>query len=104
MFSGKKLIKYNSELIHDLPAWAQELATKYCTETVNLYFVHGNIRDFLPHNHRATAHFVFVKIWDYISEVIFGNKDIIVFYDKSSGVSFCMQEMEQAYITLMHSR
>ena len=65
--SGKKLIKYNSELIHDLPPWAQELATKYCTETVNLYFVHGNIRDFLPHNHRASAHFVFVKIWDYIS-------------------------------------
>ena len=104
MSSGKKLIKYNSELIHDLPPWAQELATKYCTETVNLYFVHGNIRDFLPHNHRASAHFVFVKIWDYISEVIFGNKDIIVFYDKSSGVSFCMQEMEQAYIATMHSR
>ena len=104
MGSGKKLIKYNSELIHELPPWAQELATKYCTETVNLYFVHGNIRDFLPHNHRASAHFVFVKIWDYISEVIFGNQDIIAFYDKSSGVSFCMQEMEKTYIATMHSR
>lgn len=104
MSSGKKLIKYNSDVIQELPAWAQEFAVKYCTETVNLYFVHGNIRDFLPHSHKNSIHFVFVKIRDYISEVIFGNRDIIVFYDKSSGVSFCMREMEEAYINTMHTR
>ena len=33
--------------------------------------------------------FHFVKIQEYISEVLFGNKDIIVYYDRSRGVSFC---------------
>jgi ATP-dependent Zn protease len=103
MAEAQQLIKTNLEFINILPAWAQELSVKYCSKTANLYFVHGNIRDFLPHKMNE-GEFMFVKIQDYISEVLFGNRDIIVFYDKSSGISFCMSQMEKDYIKTMTAR
>ncbi|MBN1616525.1 MAG: AAA family ATPase [Spirochaetales bacterium] len=103
MAQGQQLIKKNLDFINILPSWAQELSVKYCSKTANLYFVHGNIRDFLPHKMNE-GEFMFVRIQDYISEVLFGNRDIIVFYDKSSGISFCMAEMEKAYIKTMTAR
>ncbi len=103
MGEGQQLIKKNLEYINVLPAWAQELSVKYCSKTANLYFVHGNIRDFLPHQMNE-GEFMFVKIQDYISEVLFGNRDIIVFYDKSGGITFCMAQMEKDYLKAMTAR
>ncbi|MEL3899232.1 MAG: AAA family ATPase [Treponema phagedenis] len=103
MHSGQELLAKNSHVINELHAWAQELSKKYCSKTVNLYIVHGNIRDFLPHRDIAGG-FAFVRIRDYISEVIFGNKDIIIFYDKSSGINFCLNSMLQEYLAIMHKK
>ncbi len=102
MSGGTQLIKENSEYIENLPNWAQEFSVKYCSQTANLYFIHGNIRDYLPHQvENISNNFIFVQIKDYISEVLFGNQNIIVFYDKSGGVSFCTSEMQDAYIECM---
>lgn len=94
----KQLIKDNQPFIGTLTPWAQQLSTKYCSKTANLYFLYGNIRDYMPHHLPDTAgnrNFLFVKIRDYISEVLFGNQNIIVYYDKSGGISFCTEEMEK---------
>lgn len=98
-----QLILKNLPFIKILPAWAQELSYKYCSKTANLYIVHGNIRDFLPHKMNE-GEFNFVKIQDYISEVLFGNRDIIAFWDRSSGISFCIPEMRKDYIKTMRER
>ncbi len=103
MDKTQQLIKKNLDYINILPQWAQDLSVKYCSKTANLYFVHGNIRDFLPHKMNE-GEFMFVKIQDYISEVLFGNRDIIVFYDKSGGVSFCTSAMRDDYLKTMTSR
>jgi ATP-dependent Zn protease len=95
---AEQLILKSLPFIRILPNWAQELAYKYCSKTANLYIVHGNIRDFLPHKMNDNE-FNFVKIQNYIAEVLFGNRDIIVFYDRSSGVSFCTQEMRRDYLS-----
>jgi SpoVK/Ycf46/Vps4 family AAA+-type ATPase len=87
----------NSEYIKILPVWAQELASKYGSKTANLYILHGNIRDLLPHK-RKEDEFTFTRVQEYISEVLFGNRDIIAYYDRSSGVTFCEREMEQDYL------
>lgn len=99
---AEQLILKHLPFIRILPAWAQELSYKYCSKTANLYVVHGNIRDFLPHKMKE-GEFIFVKIQNYISEVLFGNRDIIIFYDRSSGISFCRQEMKQEYLEEMQS-
>jgi ATP-dependent Zn protease len=97
---AEQLILKSLPFIKILPAWAQELAYKYCSKTANLYIVHGNIRDFLPHKTRDNE-FNFVKIQDYIAEVLFGNQDIIAFYDRSSGVTFCTPDMKKDYLARM---
>ncbi len=99
---AEQLILKSLPFIKILPAWAQELAYKYCSKTANLYIVHGNIRDFLPHRMKDNE-FNFVKIQDYIAEVLFGNRDIIVFYDRSSGVSFCTPEMKRGFLRELSS-
>ncbi len=99
----EQLIVKNLPFIKILPAWAQELSYKYCSKTANLYIVHGNIRDFLPHKMNE-GEFMFVKIQEYVSEVLFGNRDVIVFYDRSSGVSFCTPEMRKEYLKTMKER
>ena len=84
-----------------LPAWAAEFSRKYCSKTANLYCIHGNVRDFLPHRVNKGV-FSFVKITDYISDVIFGNRDIIAFFDYSCGVTFSLNEMAIDYLSIMH--
>ncbi|HOX91914.1 MAG TPA: AAA family ATPase, partial [Spirochaetales bacterium] len=99
----QQLIVKNLPFIKILPSWAQELSYKYLSKTTNLYLLHGNIRDFLPHKMNE-GEFTFVKIQDYISEVLFGNRDIIAFWDRSSGVSFCTSDMHKAYLKAMRDR
>jgi AAA+ superfamily predicted ATPase len=100
---SEQLIVKNLPFIKILPAWAQELSYKYCSKTANLYIVHGNIRDFLPHKMNE-GEFLFARIQEYISEVLFGNRDIIVYYDRSSGVTFGAQAMKDAYLKEMAAR
>ncbi len=97
---AEQLILKNLDFIKVLPYWAQDLSYKYCSKTTNLYIIHGNIRDFLP-NKMYEGEFVFVRIQEFISEVLFGNRDIIAYYDRSSGINFCTQEMQQEYLRAM---
>jgi ATP-dependent 26S proteasome regulatory subunit len=98
---AEQLIVKNLPFIRVLPAWAQELSYKYLSKTANLYILHGNIADFLPHKMKE-GEFDFAKIQGYVSDVLFGNRDIIVYYDRSSGVSFCNEEMKREYQGIMH--
>lgn len=100
---AEQLIVKNLGFIKILPAWAQDLSYKYCSKTANLYLIHGNIRDFLPHKMNE-GEFIFVRIQEYIAEVLFGNRDIIAFYDRSSGVSFCTKDMARDYQKAMSAR
>lgn len=97
---AEQLILKNLPFIKVLPSWAQDLSYKYCSKTANLYILHGNIRDFLP-NKMLEGEFVFVRMQEFISEVLFGNRDIIAYYDRSSGINFCTQEMQRDYLQIM---
>ncbi|GHT67450.1 ATPase AAA [Spirochaetia bacterium] len=97
-----QLVHKNLEFIKILPGWAQELANKYRSKTTNLYIVHGNIRDFLPHEMKEDE-FIFARVQEYISDVLFGNQDIILFYDYSIGVTFCTDDMARDYIAAMQA-
>jgi AAA+ superfamily predicted ATPase len=93
----EQYVRSNLDYIQILPEWAQEFATKYGTKTANLYILHGNIRDLLPHE-KYENEFLFTRVQEYISDVLFGNRDIIAYYDRSSGVSFCSPDMEKDYL------
>jgi len=90
----------NKDYIDTLPDWAREFANKYGSKTANLYILHGNIRDYLPHQGNV-GEFTFTRIQDFIAEQIFGNQNIIVFYDRSSGVVFLTEDMALEYQNCM---
>jgi AAA+ superfamily predicted ATPase len=96
-------IHKSKEFLQILPNWARELAIKYGSKTANLYILHGNIRDFLPHEANE-GEYVFDLIKNYIADVIFGNRDVIAFYDRSDGVSFCTGEMASDYEAILGRR
>ena len=98
--SKQQYIRINDDYIKILPSWAQELATKYGSKTANLYILYGNIRDYLPHKVEEDT-FTFMRVQDYISEALFGNLNIIAYYDRSSGVTFCDDYMAQEYYAAM---
>ena len=98
-----KYIAKNSERIKNWPEWVREFAVKYGSKTANLYIVHGNIRDFLPKENEE-GEFIFALIQQYIAEIIFGNIDIIAYYDRSNGVSFCTEQMALEYETVLSNR
>ena len=98
-----KYIAKNSERIKNWPEWVKEFAIKYGSKTANLYIVHGNIRDYLP-KETEEGEFIFALIQKYIAEIIFGNQDIIVYYDRSNGVSFCTEAMEADYKSVLSKR
>jgi len=91
-----KYIAEKSDQFKNWPEWVRELAVKYRSKTANLYIVHGNIRDFLPKETKE-GEFIFALIHTYIAEIIFGNQDIIAYYDCSRGVSFCTEQMKSEY-------
>jgi len=98
-----KYIAKNSERIKNWPEWVREFAVKYGSKTANLYIVHGNIRDFLPKETKE-GEFIFAEIHQYIVEIIFGNQDLIAYYNRSRGVSFCAEEMRKDYDVVLKKR
>jgi len=98
-----KYIAKNSERIKNWPEWVREFAVKYGSKTANLYIVHGNIRDLLP-KETEEGEFIFAQIHKYIAEIVFGNQDIIAYYNRSEGVSFCTEGMAKEYEAVLGKR
>ncbi len=94
------LITSNLSFLQELPEWARELSLKYLSKTTNLYIIHGNIFDLLPHENRK-GEFAFGKIQKFIAEYIFEARNIILFYDRSAGITFLNSPMKETYLNTL---
>lgn len=68
-----------------LPAWAQRLAQQYYTRTVSTFIVYGAVRDLQPIG-RDDGGVDFGNLKQFFSDELFGGRDHVVFYDRSSGI------------------
>src|SRR6267154_1734824 len=68
-----------------LPAWARELSEKYYSRSFALFVLYGNVRDLVPL--RAQDAFKFVPLDDFLSGALFGQRDLVLHYDRS-GLNF----------------
>src|SRR5579884_244171 len=68
-----------------LPAWARELSEKYYSRSYSLFVLYGNVRDLIPV--RRTDGPDFLSIDQFLSGALFGQRDIILHYDRG-GLSF----------------
>lgn len=76
------------------PKWAQELAQKYLSRTVNQFILHGNVHDLVPIQKDETE---FIRLKTFLAEEFFGARDYVIFYDRSSGVYFRDKETQKDF-------
>lgn len=68
------------------PDWAKEFARKYLSKTLNQFVLHGNVRDLVELKVKDKPDFKRFK--PFLAEELFGARDIVLFYDRSSGIHF----------------
>lgn len=70
-----------------LPSWAMELAEQYRGGTINQFLITGNISDVVPLTTREQD-VSFVSIRRFLAELLFAQRDSVIFYDPAKGISF----------------
>lgn len=78
-------LRLRDESISHLPPWARELARKYYTKTVSTFILTGAVRDLQP-GEDAQRMRRFIPLKQFLSEELFGQRDFVMHYDRSSGV------------------
>src|SRR5262249_21714219 len=76
-----------------LPAWGQKPAQRYYTRAVSTFIVYGAVPDLQPvtaaHRGRTSG-----TLRSFLADELFGGRDHVVFYDRSSGVRAAAPETQ----------
>lgn len=94
-----KSSKKNDDPLAHLPRWARTLAQRYYTRTVSSFIVYGAVRDLQP-VHRSDG-VEFAPIKTFLSEELFGGRDHVIFYDRSSGVRASKPETQADFTRVL---
>ncbi|OQY27022.1 MAG: AAA family ATPase [Candidatus Cloacimonetes bacterium 4572_55] len=85
----------NESFLKSLPGWAKKMVEKYYTQTISQFILYGNVYDLAPW--RDNEELKFLTLHDFLAKVLFGSRDIIMFYDRSSGIDFATPAMRQDF-------
>jgi SpoVK/Ycf46/Vps4 family AAA+-type ATPase len=77
-----------------LPAWAKKLAERYYTKTVSTFLVYGAVRDLQPAV-GADGNPAYVDLRSFFADELFGSRDLVLFYDRSSGIRGASPEVQK---------
>ena len=69
------------------PEWAKEYARKYFTKTLTQFILYGSVRDLVP-TEDEDGNRVYVSLHEFLVTELFAARDIVLFYDRSSGIHF----------------
>jgi SpoVK/Ycf46/Vps4 family AAA+-type ATPase len=86
--------KKNNDPLAGLPLWAQKLAQRYYTRTVSTFVLYGAVRDLQPVTKEDGA-VDFANLKQFLSDDLFGGRDHVIFYDRSSGIRAAATETQQ---------
>ena len=93
-------MKKTENPLASLPSWAQKLAQRYYTRTVSTFVLFGAVRDLQPLT-REDGGKEFDNLKRFLSEELFGARDHVVFYDRSSGVRAAAPETQQDLLRML---
>ncbi|HXV64484.1 MAG TPA: hypothetical protein VEK15_27550, partial [Vicinamibacteria bacterium] len=66
------------------PEWARELARSYVRSAASVFLLHGNVHDVVPLGETSQ----FVSLEHYLATQLFGQRDVVLSYDRGSGIRF----------------
>ncbi|MEL7401712.1 MAG: AAA family ATPase, partial [Pseudomonadota bacterium] len=78
------------------PAWVRNFVRKYHSRTISQYLLHGNIHDYVSVQDGERASYLLLR--EFLSNELFDKGDIVVFYDRSSGIRFKTREMKVDFL------
>ncbi|WP_234567261.1 ATP-binding protein [Rhodohalobacter sp. 614A] len=82
-------------MIEKYPHWAQQLAKKYLSRTLNQFIIHGNVNDLVSIKDQDKHRYIRLK--SFMAEEFFGARDIVLFYDRASGIYFRDQDSQRDF-------
>lgn len=83
------------------PEWVHQFARKYHSRTISQYIIHGNIQDYVPVKDENTQSYLPLR--EFLRDEMFRQGDIVLFYDRSSGIRFKTREMYQDFLRTLQS-
>src|SRR5437588_9355761 len=78
------------------PPWAKTLAERYYTKTISTFILHGAVRDLQPAGDGPQRKFVPLR--PFLADEMFGTRDLVVFYDRASGIRLATPEMQKDFM------
>lgn len=75
-----------------LPDWARQLSEKYYSRTISLFVLSGNVRDLVPTQRGGRSEFV--PLARFLNEALFGQRDLVLSYDRGGGLNFATADMQ----------
>jgi SpoVK/Ycf46/Vps4 family AAA+-type ATPase len=95
------MAKKTDDPLAALPPWAQKLAQRYYTRTVSTFVLYGAVRDLQPLT-REDGGREFDSLRKFLSDELFGGRDHVVFYDRSSGIRAPTPETQQDLVRTLN--
>src|SRR5256885_16660923 len=102
----RKSRSLSQDPLASFPPWARTLAERYYTKTISTFVLHGAVRDLQPADDGKGGK-RFVPLRAFLSDGLFGSRDLVVFEDRSSGIRLatpamrkCLLKTVSAYDTL----
>lgn len=92
--------KKPSSQVDSFPSWAQLLAQRYYTRTVSTFIVYGAVRDLQPGTTDDGSR-DFLNLKAFLGGELFGGRDHVLFYDRSSGIRSQVPETQQDFTRAM---
>lgn len=89
-------------MIEHYPSWAQELAKKYLSRTLNQFILHGNVHDLVPTGKPGEKKFQRLKT--FLAEDFFGARDAVIFFDRATGIYFRDQYSQRDFYQALSGR
>ena len=80
------------------PTWARTLAERYYTRTISTFILHGAVRDLQPADDGKGGR-RFVPLRNFLADELFGTRDLVIFYDRSSGIRLATPEMQKDFMS-----
>jgi SpoVK/Ycf46/Vps4 family AAA+-type ATPase len=86
-------LKKKDDPLASLPEWAQKLAQRYYTRTVSTFLLYGAVRDLQPVQ-TDDGKLTFEPLKMFLQKELFGGRDHVIFYDRSSGIRAAVPETQ----------
>jgi transitional endoplasmic reticulum ATPase len=82
-----------------LPAWADELRTRYLAGEASMFLVHGNVRDLVPWTVHGRSEWVDTRT--FLERFLSRTREVVATYDVSQGMLFPSRSHERRFQTVV---